>query len=221
MLETRDQEMARECGGPSKSSASWEEFLLSHPRAWNGPLLQLVQADETKLVACVSDYRAYVESRADVDSHGKIFLAVTGVLFNDSGFLIGRRSENEDQPGTWEFAPAGALEAFPVENQLVRESQEELNINHLKLDVGAPVGLYVNYNTRTADVVVPARVLVPWSEVWGNFEPGEYTEVCTVAYDSLAEFVQDQEVTDGLFRRIVRWIQDGVISTGSDFLRPQ
>ena len=177
--------------------------------------MQLIKVDETKLVACASDYQSYVESRARISSSGKVFLAVTGVLFNETGFLIGRRSVNVSRPGAWEFAPAGSLEAFPVEEQLYNEILEELNIGRAELSVGEPVGLYIDRTEDIADVVMPVRVLTSWSDVLMNFQPGEYEKLEVASISSLGELAHEENAVDGLFRCIVEWIELGIISPGS------
>ncbi len=215
MLETRVSPDGRDCVGPRKPSTPWGEFLRSHPDACNGPLMQLIEVDETKLVACASDYQAYVESRARSSSSSKVFLAVTGVLFNAAGFLIGRRSVKVNRPGAWEFAPAGGLEAFPIEEQLCSEILEELNIGRTELRVGKAVGLYVDHDEHIADVVIPVKVLSSLSDVLMNFQPGEYEELEVASISSLRELTHEENAVDDLFRCIVGWIDLGIIGRRS------
>ena len=211
MLETRVSPDGQYCLGPREPSTPWEEFLRSHPDAWNGPLMQLIEADETKLVACASNYQAFVEARARSSSSSKVFLAVTGVLFNAAGFIIGRRSVKVNRPGAWEFAPAGGLETFPIEDQLCSEILEELNIGRTELRVGTAVGLYVDCNEHIADVVIPVRVLTSLSDVLMNFQPGEYEKLEVASISSLRELAHEENAVDDLFRCIVGWIDLGII----------
>ena len=214
-LHIRTQERINEADRQRKSSQLWDQYLSEHPDAWNGPLLQLVEVDENQLVARASDYRTYIESRETPLIRENLFLAVTGVLYYRSGFLVGLRSETVSRPGVWEFAPAGGLEAFPIEQQLFREILEELNINGSDLKVGQPVGMYLDRKEGVADVVVPVRVLASWSDVQKGFEPGEYERLEIMSLGSLVEISHKDCAVDDLFRCIVRLIQDGVIDVAA------
>lgn len=200
-----------ESGRGPESSLAWERHQTEHPDAWNGPLLQLVEADEKQIVAMESDYRTYIESRSAALKPDRYFLAVTGVLSIESRFIVGFRNRKGSRPAVWEFAPAGSLEGFPIEEQLCREILEELNIERTLLKVGEPVGMYLDRTEGVADVVVPVRIRSSWSEVMGNFEPGEYEEIDALSLRSLLELAQDKLAVDDLFRCTVEWIQRGVI----------
>jgi len=209
------RERCNEAEREGKSLQPWTQYLKDHPDAWNGPLLQLVEADENQLVARAGDYRTYIESRQSPLTRENAFLAVTGVLFNGSGFLVGLRSKKVRRPGTWEFAPAGGLESFPIEQQLNREIVEELNIDPSDLKVGQPVGMYLDREEGIADVVVPVRVLASWSDIQGGFEPGEYERLEVMSPSSLARISHDDGAVDDLFRCIVGLIHDGIIDTAA------
>lgn len=211
-LQTLTSEEIRGLESPLNFSSTWNEHLRRHPTTWNGPLLQLVAADATRVLAAESDYRTYIEARFDGSSHGHVFLAVTGVLSIDSRFLIGLRSSSVDRPGIWEFAPAGGVEQFPLEEQLCREIYEELSIQRRDITVDAPVGMRIDQAARVADIVVPVRISTPWSEVKRNFHRGEYESVEIVGIESLGSMIESDSAVDDLFRCIVQWLRIGVIS---------
>lgn len=205
-------ERGNESPNPDGSSALWEEYLKNHPGSWNGPLLQLIEADESRLIAAESDYRSYIEALSRGPNDARLFLAVTGVMSTDAGFVVGLRSQAVNRPSMWEFAPAGSLERFPIEEQLRREISEELGIDSEEVNVGEPVGIYLDRDSLVADVVVPVRVRALWRDVKERFESGEYSRVQVCDIPSLLLMLQDGMAVDGLFRQIVQWIQCGVIA---------
>ena len=195
----------------SSQSAAWARYLQQYPDAWNGPLLRLVEADESGLTVAPGWYCDYVEARDPESTSDSIFVAVSGVLSVDKAYVLGRRAAGTSDPGTWEFAPAGGLQELPLGKQLTVEIEEELGLDARFFHVLSPVGMFVNQIGNIADVIIPVEVEVSGLEVLEAFVPGEYDEIEVMSAPEIIKHVREMDSPSGLLACVIQLIENGAL----------
>lgn len=130
---------------------------------------------ETKVVA-YNDWKEQVENRR---SPGIRPLAVTGVFGCEDGYLMGRRrSSAVEDPGLFEFVPAGGVEAIgtglvsepsPI-RQLFKEAKEELLLDAEEIGTLQYLTCAENLFSGVIDLVYRAEIQLSTGEAKGRLQ---------------------------------------------------
>jgi hypothetical protein len=148
----------------TRVDAIWAAALVERPALFDGPILTVVEHRGRRLTLAGTTYRYAMAARRDpwVREALKLRpLAVSGLLFCPAGLVFGRRARDVEQgAGLWELAPSGGVEA-PADgvpdlaDEILRELREEVGLWPEQVTVREPLGLIVDPESGTTDVVMP------------------------------------------------------------------
>ena len=190
----------------ARPSPAWEKHQREHPGAWNGPLFRLIEVDQQSLKLAEDRYSNYVEVCSVGESSQDVFVAVTGLVLVESGFVIGLRSTSVTESGTWEFAPAGSLQQVPIVEQMRLEVTEELGLAESMFHVLDPIGMFVDYEKHIADLILPVSVTVGVDTILDRFVPGEYVQIEVISPSVLEKRMDRKNSSSRLTKFIVDMI---------------
>lgn len=155
------------------SERAWQQHRLTHPRDYDGTILDVQSIDAQRGELCVRRERyRFLAIGAAIGARARL-LAVTGVVTavdqdGDECVLLGRRSaETRIYGGRWELAPSGGIKTpsvsvreFGIEHVrrgLIEEAFEELGVAFTGFAVEA-VAIVSDDEAASDDVLLRVRL---------------------------------------------------------------
>lgn len=182
----------------------WEAELRRRPEIFDGTILAVLSRDEERITAGPIPYRrllARVREPALRPVLDLLPLAVTGIVLCRDGLVLGLRGGRLTQdPGRWEYAPSGSVDASALEPDgridaaglVQRELHEELGVPPSLVRQCRLLALAWDQSFPVLDLVYGIRVDIGRDELLAGVPTGaeaEHDRIVVVAPERLADFL--------------------------------
>ena len=170
---------------------------------FDGTLVSLVERDEGVWRCQKIPYRWFLAQRRKPSMYRDLkicMLAATGLVSCESGYLLGKRADFVEQdPGMWEFLPAGGVDEAAITssgtvnllNTFHAEWQEETGCSPEFIEQSAGVVAYIeDQKNRVIDLIIQARCTVSFQQVKDCFQKSgsnEYDEISCLSSEEISK----------------------------------
>lgn len=182
----------------------WEAELRRRPEIFDGTILTVLARDEGRISAGPIPYRrllAQVREPALAPVLDLLPLAVTGIVLCRDGLVLGLRGGRLTQdPGRWEYAPSGSVDASALEQDgridaaglVKRELHEELGVPPSLVRECRLLALAWDQSYPVLDLVYGIRADIGRDRLLAGLPTGaaaEHDRIAVVAPARLADFL--------------------------------